>query len=367
MSSYENVDTAVGQAHEHTFAHIALVPARQHGDAHRQAGQHARQVVVMLARQYFRRCEQCGLHSGFDRNQHRVERNQRLSRAHVALQQAQHRCCLPHVALDLGDGAPLCACKRVGEPKRIAQATVAEQCPPLPPPRRRAHEHQRQLVGEDFVICQSITYGGVVGNTVRSGERASPIGPVPSCQQSRLDPFGHVAATLQRLLGKLRHLPGGQSFRQRVDHLPHRECFVGREYMIGMNDLTFLAVKLELARNELRLVQRQQLLGIPGRAAEVDQADIVALHVDGVNAQRTTRSPLLVLHGGDDDADLLSGQRIVEPRDMVPRHGPSGQMKQHIDDAGQSKARQWLCQRATDTFERFDFGKQRIEEFGSHG
>ena len=75
----QNVDAAVGKAHQRRFAHPPLVAPRQHRDPHIDPRKHPRQGIVMLARQNFGRREHCRLRACLHRDQHGVESDKRLS------------------------------------------------------------------------------------------------------------------------------------------------------------------------------------------------------------------------------------------------------------------------------------------------
>ena len=111
----EDVDRAVGEAHQHAVARPALLAAGEDRDAHADAVELAEQGRMMLAGEDFGRREQRRLRAGFDRGEHRQQRDQRLARADVALEQAQHRRRLRHVAADFLDHAPLRAGQLVGQ------------------------------------------------------------------------------------------------------------------------------------------------------------------------------------------------------------------------------------------------------------
>ena len=62
---------------------------------------------MVLAGEDFGRGEHRRLGAGLDRLQHRQQRDQGLARPDIALEQAQHRLVLGHVAADLADHALL--------------------------------------------------------------------------------------------------------------------------------------------------------------------------------------------------------------------------------------------------------------------
>ena len=80
---------------------------------------------MMLAGEDLGRGEHRRLGAGLDRAQHRQQRDQRLARADVALEQAQHRRGLRHVAADFLDDAALGAGQLVGQLELAGQSAVA--------------------------------------------------------------------------------------------------------------------------------------------------------------------------------------------------------------------------------------------------
>ena len=102
--------------------------------------------------------------------------------------------------------------------------------------------------------------------------RLAPARPAALRQQARLDPLGQIGRARQRLLGKLPHPPVAQPFGQAIDRLALRQVDrLGRiEHMVGVDHLQFLPVHIELARDDARLAQRQQLLAPARLAAEED-------------------------------------------------------------------------------------------------
>ena len=101
----EDVDAAVGEPHQHRLARPALLAPGEDRDAHADRLALALQRGVMLAGEDFGRGEHRRLRPRLDRFEHRQQGDQRLARPDVALEQAQHRPVLRHVAADFVDHA----------------------------------------------------------------------------------------------------------------------------------------------------------------------------------------------------------------------------------------------------------------------
>ena len=125
----------------------------------------------------------------------------RLARADIALQQAQHALGLGEVGVDFGQRLLLRAGQRIGKrgaDLRLDRA-VAGQRPAGKPPGARAHQRQRDLTGQQFVIGEPPPgsavdrdvdrVGGIVQPRQRLGERrkglASASPPRPAIPAGR--------------------------------------------------------------------------------------------------------------------------------------------------------------------------------------
>ncbi len=93
----------------------------------------------MLPRQYLGRREQRALLARLHRHEQRIERDDRLARPDIALQQAQHRRILRQIVLDLRHAAPLCCGWRERQFERVAQPPIARHRMTAPCLQRLAH------------------------------------------------------------------------------------------------------------------------------------------------------------------------------------------------------------------------------------
>ena len=95
---------------------------------------------------------------------------------------------------------------------------------------------------------------------------------------------------------------------------------------------------------------------------------MVARRVERLDPEgRARRSAGAVILRGQVDDDRLSRLRLIEPVDGHARDEAGREMEQHIDDALQPQPRQRLGKLRTDTLEVGQRGKERVEDFGSHG
>ena len=139
--------------------------------------------------------------------------------------------------------------------------------------------------------------------------------------------------------------------------------------MIGMDDLEHVAIAVEPARHPALFAHRQQLFRGIGRFAEPRQrADITGC----VLRQHPVRPPAsgarrAVFDGGQRDDHLLALARRIEIGNRAAADEAFGQVISHVLDPRQTQLLQRLHQLRPDTFERFDFGEQRIESLGAHG
>ena len=139
-----------------------------------------------------------GLSAGLDGREHRHERDQRLARADIPLQQAVHPMRRRHVGDDLVDRPALRARRAVGQGGEdlLAQMPVAGRGEALGAFHLCPGEGEGHLVGQHLVIGEALArrrVGGQIGRTVGRmglGEGGAPAGPVAGPQQARLDPFG---------------------------------------------------------------------------------------------------------------------------------------------------------------------------------
>ena len=324
----------------------------------------------MLAGQNLGRREQRGLRSRFHRRQHRAQRDKRLARSDIALQHAQHRRILRHVARDLAPDALLGAGQAKRQPQRIDQPPVAPHRPPPPIAQSLPDQHQRDLARQYLVVGEPVARRFVARAGVGALHRIAPRRPVPARQQRRVDPFGKFGLPLERHRRQLRQPRIGQPFGQRIDGLMFRNPGLVTRFgdMVGVHDLAHIAIKIEPPRHPALLPEGEQLARQTRRSPEIDQPHMVARRVERLDPEgRARRSAGAVILRGQIDDDRLSRLRLIEPFDGHARNQAGRQMEQHIDNALESQPRERLGKLRTDTLEVGQGGKERVEDFGSHG
>ncbi len=167
----QDVDRSVGEAHQRRFAGLALLATGQDRDIEAERRQLPLERREMLAGEDLGRCQHRTLCARLHCREQRHRRHQCLARADIALEQAQHRSLLRHVAFDLADRTGLCPRRRIRQLQLRPQPPVTRQCPALTPPRRGTDQHQCQLVRIDLVIGEPLARLGVGGIAVRALQR----------------------------------------------------------------------------------------------------------------------------------------------------------------------------------------------------
>ena len=248
----------------------------------------------MLAGEDLGRREQRRLRAGFDRGEHRQQRDQRLARADVALQQAQHRrrsapCRRgfrrsPAAARrSAGRAAAACASARPCPgaapsvpPLRLAQAAAA-------PAGWRKSRHRPAAARVAPRRARDVPRRSDA-RQARQPSRAARPGSIHS---------GSSGARSQRLARKLAQTPVGEPFGQRIDRLADRRLRpLARLGDLGVDDLPLVAIGFELARNDARLAHRAAAFR-PARIVEKDEADRVAVRIGREHAQ-SARGPTAI-------------------------------------------------------------------------
>ncbi len=154
MGADQQMDVAEGELFEHFAAFAAALAAGQ--DRHRDAGGggERRDGVEMLASEELGRRHQRGLAAAFDDGGGGEQRDHRLARADVALQEPQHALGLGEIGDDVGDRARLRRRERIGQrlDQLFAQLPGAGRRAAGGTPHVRAHQSERQLTRQEFVI-----------------------------------------------------------------------------------------------------------------------------------------------------------------------------------------------------------------------
>ena len=184
VGSHRDARRPVGEARQRGLARLALVAPGEDRGADAGLRQQRRQHGMMLARENLGGREQRALRSRFHRHEKAHQRHQGLAAADVALQQAQHPPLRGEIGDDLGDGVGLRPRRRERQrrERRRAQATVAAERAARAAPRMAAHQPERQLAGQQFVMREPsarrrsrVEIGSCVGDmSPAAPPRASP-------------------------------------------------------------------------------------------------------------------------------------------------------------------------------------------------
>jgi hypothetical protein len=150
---------------------------RQQRDADAQLGADRLDGEEVLLGERLRRRHQRALSPGLDRTQERVQRDDRLARADVALQEALHRHGLREIAVELGDRGFL-----VGRQLERKRGAVARHQRTGLPERRRhralvPRAHDRELQRHELVEREPLARAlGLteIGGKVHRGDRVTP-------------------------------------------------------------------------------------------------------------------------------------------------------------------------------------------------
>ncbi len=142
-------------------------------DRHAQASgvRQRRNGVEMLAGEDFGRRHEGGLPPGFDHGGRRDQRHHGLAGADVALQQPQHALRAGEVGDDVVDGLLLRMGERIGQAfeDARAQAALAGRAAAGLSAHVSAHQRQRELAGEQFVIGEPRPRQALRRDVVRLG------------------------------------------------------------------------------------------------------------------------------------------------------------------------------------------------------
>ena len=326
MRPDQHADAARRKIGQHGFPRLALVAAREQRDADAGRLGQRRQRGQMLAGEDLGRRHQHALPARLDGGEQRECRDQRLARTHVALKQAVHALGTCHVGGDLGHGTGLRAGRRPGQRLQDTrlQASLGLRHAASRAAAVAAHQRQRHLLGEQFVIGQPFARRRQQRQVVhapgimRGTDRRRPVGPAALQNQRRLDPFRQGRGAVDRGGGGACDDALRQGARQRIDRLEARGRRVrGRQDVVGVDHLGEAVEQLDLAGNHARGADRK--LGLdPGRAGvEEDQREVARI----VCADHTPRAALacglVVAQHTDRDGGDLGRAQVGQARDRA--------------------------------------------------
>src|SRR3546814_10084036 len=141
-------------------------------------------------------------------------------------------------------------------------------------------------------------------------QRLPPRRPAFPRKNAGLDPFREFRRAFQGLSRELPQAVVGEAFGQAVDRLPlgNVACLFGRQDIVRMNDLEFLAIGFQLAGDEALFMERQQLTRPARVPAEINQRGIIALSNPRMDAERRTSAAARVVIDGRKLKDRKSAE-----------------------------------------------------------
>jgi hypothetical protein len=300
----------------------------------------------MLPRQDLGRRHDGRLPARFDGARHGEERDRRLARSDVALEQAQHALVGGHVAADVGERALLRAGEREGEGvgQLRDQPAVADIAAARLPAHPAADQRKGELRGEELVIGEPparrargarfrISFGGI-GRAVEPSERFRKGREAVAREPGRVLPLRQRRHTLQRRRDELPEHARGDAFGEPVHRLdrwklPDRALV---EDAVGMDHLAVAVPELELARDVALRADGQELLDAVARHIEEDEEHVAAVVLDEDAVRRLAAlQPRAMLAHPDLEGQGLPDRRLGDGALEVARDAAMGKVEQEVE------------------------------------
>ena len=221
VGAEQEIDIAEREAVENGFALAAALAAGEDRDADAGGFRQRRDGVEMLAGEDFGRRHEGGLPPGFDHRRRRDQRHHGLAGADIALQQPQHALRAGEIGDDVVDRLLL----RMGERIRQrlqdarAQAALAGRAAAGLPAHMRAHQSERELAGEQFVIGeprpgQTLRRDVVrLGRPVQMAQRGGKGGKALARDPGLVLPFRQIGQAGERAIHRPPHIAERQALR----------------------------------------------------------------------------------------------------------------------------------------------------------
>ena len=248
------------------------------------------------------------------------------------------------------------------------------------PAHMRAHQSERELAGEQFVIGEPRPSEALrrdvvrLGRPVQMAQRGGEGGKALARDPGLVLPFRQIGQAGERAVHRAPHIAEREAFGQRIDRLDQRQ--VGKallvDHAVGMHHLQRIVVEFGGAGDVARLALGQELAQIILARVEISQRQRLSGVVagdDAVGRARPVARRRLVLVDGDGDGHQLAGLHLVElgPGASVDRAG--GQVKQQVDHARRLAVEQpgiELFQLRPDAGQAGERGKQGAEHERAH-
>ena len=278
----------------------ALLAAGKDGGAQARGRRERRDGLDMLARENFGRRHQRRLLAGFGDGGGGEQRDDGLSGTDIALQQPQHPHRLLEIVRDRSGRLLLGERERIGQgvDHLGAQMPVTGMAQSGRPPQLRAHQRQRQLPGQQFVVGQPRPERPIrqnVSDILRDVDARQRLLERRKALRAPAHPARSIpaASAACRAQARLR----GASIRSqdlRSADRPDRSAVSLRETLlvddaIGMDHLQRAVEHLHGARHVTHCADRKLLLDKTRPGAKVGQHDIAGI-VAGVDQMRRARA-----------------------------------------------------------------------------
>ena len=221
MGADQEIDVAERQPVEDFLARRPALAPGEDGDANAGGFGQRRDGVEMLAGEDFGRRHEGGLPAGFDHGGGGDQRHHGLAGADIALQQPQHALRAREVGDDVVDRLLLRMGERIGQrlEDARAQAAFAGRAAAGLPAHMGAHQRQRELAGEQFVIGQprpGQALGRDVVRLVRPMQMAQGVGESGKAlarDPGLVLPFRQCGQPRQRAVHRAPHIAERQALR----------------------------------------------------------------------------------------------------------------------------------------------------------
>ena len=221
VGAEQEIDIAERQPVENGFALAAALAASENLDADAGGFRQRRDGLEMLTGENFGRRHEGSLPPGFDHRRRRDQRHHGFAGADVALQQPQHALRAGEVGDDVIDRLLLPMRQRIGQALEDAraQASFAGRAAAGLPAHMRAHQRQRELAGEQFVVGEPrpsqtfrrdvVRRGRPVQMAQRGGEGRKTLARDPGL----VLPFRQIGQTGERAIHRAPHIAERQAPR----------------------------------------------------------------------------------------------------------------------------------------------------------
>ncbi len=208
-----------------------------------------------------------------------------------------------------------------------------------------AHQRQRELAGEHFVIGEARIgaafrqhVGGLVG-AMQGAQRVAERRQLLARDPGLVLPLRQVRQLLDGLIDRAAHIAERESFGERIDRLDQRQLGEARlvDDAVGMHHLQIAVIELGGARDVAQLAFRQELFEVIAPRTEEHEGQIgegVVVGIDPVRRARPVRRRRTMVAHRHGDGHERAGHHVAQfgPRPAIDRAGRH--VEQQIDQLG---------------------------------